>query len=132
MKLLFDNNLSPRVARAINELLKGEGGQAAALRDKFDAATPDIEWITALAEEGGWSVVSGDQRITKNRAERAAWMKTSLVGFFLEPALLALDPISQTSRLLLWVPVLERQLSVIKGPALFALPLRSTSKLRQI
>lgn len=132
MKLLFDNNLSPRVARAINELLIGEGGAAVALRDKFEASMPDVEWIAALGVEGGWSVVSGDHRITKNHAERAAWMQTSLVGFFLERALLQLDPIQQTSRLLLWLPVLERQLGLIKGPALFALPLRSTSKLRQI
>jgi hypothetical protein len=132
VKLLFDNNVSPRVARAINELLVGEGGESAALRDKFSASTPDVEWIAALAAEGGWSVVSGDHRITKNHAERAAWMQTSLVGFFLEPALLKLNPIHQTARLLMWLPVLERQLTLIKGPALFALPLRSTSKLRQI
>lgn len=132
MKLLFDNNLSPRVARAINELIRGSGDEAAALRDKYAAATPDTEWIAALAAEGGWSVVSGDLRIARNRAERAAWMQTSLVGFFLEPALLRLDPVHQTSRLLLWLPVLERQISLITGPALFALPLRSTSKLRQI
>lgn len=131
MKLLFDHNISPRVARAIHALLS-DGGEAAAMRDKFDPSTPDIEWITAIDLEGGWSVISGDQRITKNRAERAAWMQTSLVGFFLEPALLKLDPLQQTARLIYWLPVLERQLALIKGPALFALPLRSTSRLRQI
>jgi hypothetical protein len=131
VKLLFDHNISPRVARAIHALLSGSG-EAVALRDKFEASTPDEEWIAAIDTEGGWSVISGDLRITKNRAERAAWMQTSLVGFFLEPALLRLDPLQQTARLLLWLPVLERQLALIKGPALFALPLRSTSRLRQI
>lgn len=42
MKLLFDNNLSPRVARAIHQLIEPDS-RAVALRDKFDATTPDIE-----------------------------------------------------------------------------------------
>ncbi|MGN6100593.1 MAG: hypothetical protein ACTHOR_05525 [Devosia sp.] len=132
MKLLLDNNLSPKVTRAIHELIKGEGSQAVALRDRFEAETPDIEWISALGREGGWAVISGDQQITRNRAERAAWLQTTLVGFFLEPALARLDPLPQTARLILWLPVLERQLGLIRGPALFALPLRSTSRLRQL
>jgi len=127
VKLLFDNNISPRVPRAINELL-ASGSQAVPLRARFAANTSDIDWIEAIGAEGGWSVVS----ITKNRAERAAWMQTDLIGFFMEPALLKLDPLQQTSRLLLWLPVLERQLSLIRGPALFSLPLRSSSKLRQL
>jgi hypothetical protein len=131
VKLLFDNNISPRVPRAINELL-ASGSQAVPLRARFAANTSDIDWIEAIGAEGGWSVVSGDLRITKNRAERAAWMQTDLIGFFMEPALLKLDPLQQTSRLLLWLPVLERQLSLIRGPALFSLPLRSSSKLRQL
>lgn len=100
MKLLFDNNISPRVPRAINELL-ASGSQAVPLRARFAANTSDIDWIEAIGAEGGWSVVSGDLRITKNRAERAAWMQTDLIGFFMEPALLKLDPLQQTSRLLL-------------------------------
>lgn len=132
MKLLFDNNISPRVARAINELLSADGDSAYAIRDKYHASTPDIEWITGLASEGGWSVVSGDHRITKNKAERAAWLQTELVGFFLEPSLARLDPLQQTARLLFWLPIIRRQLSLIRGPALFALPLKATSKLRQL
>lgn len=132
MKLLFDNNISPRVARAINELVSAEGDTACALRDKYDAATPDLEWIMGLAGEGGWSVVSGDHRISRNKVERAAWLQTELVGFFLEPSLAQLDPVQQTARILLWLPNVRRQLALIRGPALFALPLKATSKLRQL
>ena len=132
MRLLFDNNISPRVPRAINALISGEGSEAIPLRDKFPANTPDIDWIESIGNEGGWSVISGDQRITKNRAERAAWMQTTLIGFFMESGLLKLDPVQQTARLLLWLPVLQRQLALVRGPALFALPLRSSSKLRQL
>lgn len=131
MKLLFDNNVSPKVARAINELLR-EQSSAVALRDKFPPNTPDEAWIAALGSEGGWAVVSGDRAITKNRAQRAAWLQTDLVGFFMEPALEKLDPLSQTARLISWLPTLEQQLKLLSGPALFALPIRSSSRLRQI
>ena len=53
MRLLFDNNISPRVPRAINALISGEGGEAIPLRDKFPANTPDIDWIESIGNEGG-------------------------------------------------------------------------------
>jgi hypothetical protein len=132
VKLLFDNNISPRVARAINALIESDGHMAVPLRDKFPAGTPDLDWIEALAKEGGWTVISADHRIRKNQAERAAWLQTELIGFFLEPALARLEPLQQSARLIFWLPILERQLGLIRGPALFALPLRATSKLRQL
>ena len=132
MKLLFDHNISPRVARAINELIKDSGSLAVPLRDKFSMSTTDEDWIDRLGKEGGWAVISGDRTIAKNRAQRAAWQQTDLVGFFMEPALARLDPLLQTSRLILWLPAIEQQLSLISGPALFFLPVRATSRLRQV
>jgi hypothetical protein len=132
LKLLFDNNISPRVARAIQALVVADGDSACALRDKYDPSTPDVEWIRGLASEGGWYVVSGDHRITKNKIEREAWLQTELVGFFLEPSLARLDPLQQTARLLFWLPSLRKQSTLIRGPALFALPLKHTSRLRQL
>jgi hypothetical protein len=133
VKILFDNNISPKVARAINELRKSPHGDfAVALRDKFSASTPDIQWITALGAEKGWCVVSADLRITKNKAEAAAWRQTDLVGFFMKPALAKLEPTEQAARLLFWLPTLEDQVRIIAGPALFELPLKASSGLRQI
>lgn len=131
MKLLFDHNISPRVARAINELIR-EQSTAVALRDKFPPDASDVDWIDTLGREGGWAVVSGDRAITRNRAEKAAWLQTDLVGFFLEPALASLPPLEQTWRLIRWLPVIEQQLSLVRGPALFALPINVTSRLKYL
>lgn len=133
MKILFDNNISPKVARAINELKKGRDGDfCVALRDKYRASTPDIAWISDLGLERGWCVVSADLRITRNKAEIAAWRQTDLVGFFMRPAFARLEPIAQTARLLFWLPVLENQMKIIAGPALFELSVNPSSRLRQI
>lgn len=131
MKLLFDNNVSPKVARAIGQLLD-EGDVSVPLREKFSQSTKDVEWITALGSEGGWAVISGDLRITKNKGERLAWLSTDLVGFFMEPALARLSPREQTARLLLKLPDIETQISLISGPALFSLPIGNSSRLKQI
>jgi len=131
LKLLFDNNVSPKVARAIAQLLD-EGDTAIPLRDKFAMSTTDIDWIAALGAEGGWSVISGDVRITKNKGERQAWLRTDLVGFFMEPALARLSPREQTARLLLKLPAIEAQIRLISGSALFSLPIGNNSRLKQI
>ncbi|WP_375450810.1 hypothetical protein [uncultured Devosia sp.] len=132
MKLLFDHNVSPKVARAVHELIRADFSEAAALRDKFPPDTADSDWISQLGREKGWAVVSGDRRIAKNKAERAAWLQTDLVGFFMEPSLTALDPLQQTARLLFWLPLMGAQLKLISGPALFSLPLKATSRMRQL
>jgi hypothetical protein len=131
LKLLFDNNVSPKVARAIHELISPHD-VAVPLRDKFSHGAKDIEWIAELGKEGGWCVVSGDLRITKNKAEKAAWLQTDLIGFFMEPAMAKLPPIEQTARLLLRLPLIEAQIALIRGPALFSLPIGNSSKLRQL
>ncbi|MDP2780818.1 hypothetical protein [Devosia sp.] len=130
MKLLFDHNVSPKVPRAIHELIKADFSEAAALGDKFPPDAADVDWIDQLGREGGWAVVSGDRRITKNKAERAAWLQTDLVGFFMEPSLTALDPWQQTARLIFWLPAIQAQLKLISGPALFTLPLKASSRLK--
>ena len=107
-----------------------QGSIVIALRDKFEPSTPDIDWISALGREGGWSVISGDLRIQKNRAERAAWMQTDLLGYFLEPALAGLPPVEQASRLLMRLATIESQARIMRGPAMFAMPIRGG--LRQI
>ena len=69
----------------------------------FGQDTEDEEWITRLGEDKptDWIVVTGDKRITKNKAERAAWVKAGLRGFVLAPAFQK-TPVHQQAALLLW------------------------------
>jgi hypothetical protein len=53
------------------------------LQDKFDRASiKDPEWLEQLSHEEGWIVISGDPRITRGKAERAAWLQSGLTAFF--------------------------------------------------
>lgn len=132
MKLLIDNNLPPVMARAVNLLVCGDGHQVIALRDKFPANTPDIEWLVALGGEGGWSILSLDQMISRRPAERLALHRSRVTAYFLASAWAKLPTTEKTARLLLsWRKLC--QTSTLIGPGgLFELPINANSTLRPI
>ena len=84
MKFLLDNNISPFLARALHELATQHDYCVVALRDKFPANTPDIDWIRALAKEGDWTVISADHFTKKGGLEREAIRQAGLKVFVLK------------------------------------------------
>jgi hypothetical protein len=133
VKVLFDENLSPALARALSSLFAGEH-EIVHLREKFGPAVSDREWITALSREGRWIVISGDRRITKIRAEYTAFRCSNLVGFFLSRGLNKSRVIKQMERILALWDLIEQQSTLVEGGAMFEIPMRSTrlSQLRGV
>lgn len=82
MKFFFDHNMSPAMARAFRELFKKEH-EIIFLAERFPRDISDIDWIAELSKEGQWVVISGDRRITRNRAEYHAFRNSNLIGLFL-------------------------------------------------
>lgn len=124
MKVLVDENLSPAIARSLDALFGGDH-QIAAIRDRFGPGVKDIDWIRELSSEGRWIVISGDRRITRNRAEYAAFRSSRLVGFFLSKGLYKSPVIKQMERLLALWPTIEKQSQLVAGGAMFELPMKS-------
>jgi len=84
MNFFLDNCISIRYAKALRILQNGQDHNIIHLSEKFDRSSiKDVEWITALAIEGGWVIVSGDPRITRGKPERKAWHESGLTAFFL-------------------------------------------------
>ena len=84
MKCVFDNNLPPKLARALNEL-EGEYGIAVVhLRDEFPANTDDITWIKELGKEPECFVITKDRNIKRNPHEKKAWEESGLNIVFLQ------------------------------------------------
>ena len=132
MKVLADNNLSPLLAQAIHVLVSPEGDQVVALRRRFPANAPDEVWISELGAEGGWTVLPGDVRITRRPAEKLAWHRSRLKGFFLAPAWSKLSNLEKTARLLLWWPKLREQERLVSPGAIFQVPINAGSRLSRI
>ena len=125
MKVLLDHNLSPRLARALNELF-GDDHEVVSLRDKFPPETADVEWITALSGEGGWAVISGDRAISRIRAEYQAFRSSKIIGFFLSRSLQKANVQRQMARLLVLWEGMEELMKSAKGGSMFELPMKST------
>jgi hypothetical protein len=107
VKLLVDNNLSPKLGRGLAKLFEGEH-QVEHIRDKFGTGSlTDEEWIKLLGAEGGWCILSGDRRIATNKLQRGLFLANNLIGFFPKPAVMDLPFARQVSRLLYVWPAME-------------------------
>jgi hypothetical protein len=123
LRFILDNNLSPRLARALNALTDGNP-EVHHLRDKFDADTPDVEWIQELSSQGNWVVVTEDRRILTRIAERDAFRTAHLTGYFLDKAWCRQTLWVQAEHLVRWWPViLEFATKVTPGHA-YGVPLK--------
>jgi hypothetical protein len=101
------------------------------LKQKFGSAVKDTEWISSLSADGRWVIISGDRRITKNKAEQQAFKGSKLVGFFLAPGLQKAKLTKQMERLMALWETIEKQAEIVGGGAMFEIPMKS-SRLNQI
>lgn len=129
MRFFFDNTTSSRFVAALRQLERDH--ETRHLSELFRVDTPDEEWISKLAEQGDWIVISGDLRITRNPGQRKAWLESGLVAFFLAPGWANLQLWDHSWRLLKWWPAIVLQASRIRAPAGFIVPV-SASKLEQL
>ena len=128
MKLLVDNNISPRVARVLRAAFPESDCCIEHLRWRFSADTPDDEWISVLGTEEGWAVLTLDRRIGKQPHLKHLWKTTDLVIFFLRPAWSKCTPILQAGRLLLrWQEIADAFTSATP-PCGFEVPLKGQIK----
>jgi hypothetical protein len=128
LKLLLDNNLSPRIARCL-QVLFVDDHHIVALRDKFPDNVPDLDWISALSQESGWAVLTKDLRIRTRPHERAALDQSRIVYFFLAGSWNKFGVEETAARLIRLVPKMAAQTD-LADRGRFELPIRSGSKLR--
>ncbi len=121
MKVMLDHNMSPRIARAIHELVQAAGDQCIALRARFPQDTPDTEWIADLSQEGGWTVFTLDSKISRRPHEKRALQESRVCVVFLAAGFAKKDPIEQAWRILKAWPAVRDQVEATSPPATFRL-----------
>ena len=131
VKVLFDHNMPPAIARALHELIKNDGHEAFALKDVFPANISDIDYYTKLGKEGNWVVISKDVAQAKRRAERDVIMRSGVMVFYLRPAVQK-QHINQQAATIIWQwdKMLGQQKFVSGG--MFELPVNKGSKFRPL
>jgi PIN like domain len=126
MKFFLDNCLPPRWAPALSALSEPGEFKVEHLRHKFSQNVSDIDWIKKLADEGGWTIISGDVRITKSIHERQAWLSSGMTAFFLVKGW---DFVfwEKTARIIRWWPKILEQTQMIQPGAGFYVPVNYKS-----
>ena len=114
MRFFFDNCVSPHIVDAL--LCLDQRHELIHLRRRFPADTPDPQWIKELGQEGQWIIISGDPRISRGQAEKAAWIESGLTAFFCGDAWGSRRLVAQASELLRWWDhILERSKNAGEG-----------------
>lgn len=129
VKVLFDHNMPPSIARSLNELIKIDGHSAYALRDKFPFSISDIDLFTELGKEPEWIVISKDVRNASRKPERAAILKSGVLGVYLAPAVEKANILEQAATIIWqWEKIRVQRESNANG--LFLLPINKRTKFR--
>ncbi len=121
MKVFIDNNLPPRLAKAIHCLVEPDGHQVTHLRERFPANAPDVDWIATLGKEGGWVIITADHDIVRRQAEKAIWRQVGLVAFLLSRGWAAFSPVDQAWRLIKLWPSIEKQVALAAPGSVYSL-----------
>jgi PIN like domain len=133
LKFLVDNNLPPALARALNELSAGADvhvEKVVALREKFPANTADEKWMSVLAEDGGWNIVSGDN-FRKTSVERELLRRAGFNVFVLQKSWSSQQYWQKSAQLVLWWPRIIDYASKSERAAV-RVPWRVSGKFEQI
>jgi len=119
VKILFDHNMPPCIAKAVHEIVRVQGHESIALRDLFPTNISDIDYFNALDRD--WIVISKDLQNSKKKAERTAILQNNIVAFYLSPALRKKRVNEQAASILWhWSRMLEQRKNMLNG--LFQLP----------
>ena len=127
MRFFLDNNISPRISKAINELENRDENRVVHLKEKFSADTTDEVWMRSLGQEGDWIVVTCDTSITKNPHEAKAWLQSGLIVFFLKSAWLNLKYWDFAWQLIKRWPLMKKKAGRVARGKGFLVPIRGAA-----
>lgn len=131
IRVLFDHNMPPMMARCLDAAIKPDGHEAFALRDRFPISIPDIDLYTALGKEQNWITISKDTKNAKRPPERAAILRSGVLAFYLAPAVQKKSPIQQAA-LILWHWERMVQQRSINQSGLFVIPENKGSRFKPL
>ena len=101
VKVLFDHNMPPVIARALHHLVSIDGHESWALRDKFETNIIDVELFSRLGKEKNWIVISKDRQQAKVKPERAAILSSGVLVFYLSKSV-AKQRVNEQAATILW------------------------------
>lgn len=133
MKFYFDHCTSAVLARTLDGFLQNQEHSAHHARDFGLHTKPDIEWMEYLAKTGDdWVVVTGDMRISKNKAERIAFRKANLRGIVLAKGYQKTEMCKVAGIIVANWQTMNALSEALVPPYLCEMPIRITDKFKQL
>jgi hypothetical protein len=131
VKVLFDNNMPPHLAASLDALVRPDGHEAHALRDKFPTTISDEDYFSELSKEKDWIVISKDVKNAKRAPEKRAILSSGVLAFYLAPTVQKLRVNEQAATILWqWDKLVEQRKNNSNG--MFLLPIGKRSKFTAI
>ena len=125
MNFFLDNCISCRYARALKILAEKQPYEIAHLTDMFDRSNvKDEEWISHLARDGDWVIISGDPRITRGKAEQLAWRESGLTCFFFVDGWSSKSFWNQAEDIVRWWPLIVTKAKEARRGESFMIPVK--------
>jgi hypothetical protein len=110
VRFVFDKNLPPQLARAINCLAQAKDPfEAHPLNALYPGRAADEVWMRELGLAGEWVALSIDVAIKQRAHEVAAWAESGLPFIFLEGQWGQLSYWAKAHLLVFWWPTLLRE-----------------------
>lgn len=137
MKVFFDNCTAPVLAETLNAFIQKEGHAAFHIAKIPELPngrhSRDIEWIEFLRTSADrWMFITGDGRLMKNKAERAALKSAGLHGFVLA-ASYQRTPLHHVAAALIWKwPEMLQLTELLSPPTMHEVPMKIGTKPRQM
>lgn len=129
VKVLFDHNMPPPIARALHAIVVSEGHEAYALRDKFPTKIDDVSVFQDLGRE--WVFISKDIKNARRPAERAAIVGTGILALYLQPSVQRLRIAEQAATILWhWDKIVQQRR--LNESGLFLLPVNKSSRFKPL
>ena len=122
----MSHHLAAAVARLERGQDPGHTNEVVHLSERFDRKTEDVVWIKSLGADKDWVIVSGDLRISRNRAEREAWRESGLTAFFLKNAWADQKLWPFAARFIAWWPRITAQAAMAQKGKGFMVPFNGT------
>lgn|SRR5690625_3550976 len=131
VNVLFDHNMPPALARALDAIIKVDGHAAFALRDRFPTDIRDIDYFEELGRDGDWIVISKDTANARRPAERQAILNSGVLAFYLRASVQNQSIYHQAATILWhWDKILLQRQTTESG--LFLLPVNKGSRFRSL
>jgi hypothetical protein len=131
-KFFFDENLAPRLAKAIGDLC--EEAEVVHLRSRYGPRTSDVHWLRELASEGGWTLVVADARIWTRPQEQEILREGRFPAFLLAKGWTNHGFWDQAWHLVRWWPILMEVAARLKPGEHYEVPWKTIGqdKLRRL